>query len=73
MTQLRLVWSCKPSGISLLATKRKPAKCARLPIASSRLPSLLKKFERLQREKPVAAAVIERWVDQALADLDAAG
>jgi hypothetical protein len=29
----------------------------------------LKKFEKLQKERPVAAAVIERWVDQALADL----
>ncbi len=69
MTQLRLVWSYKNSVPSSPGTKKKPAKCERLPTASAKSRSLLKKFERLQKERPVAAAVIERWVDQSLADL----
>lgn len=69
MTELRLVWSCKSSGGASPVTRPKPAKCGLSPTASPKSPSLLKKFEKLQKERPVAAAVIERWVDQALADL----
>ncbi len=69
MKQLRLVWSCKNFETLSLGTKKKPAKCERPRIASSRSRSLLKRFEKLQSANPTAAAVIEKWVDQALADL----
>lgn len=67
MTQLRLVWSSTSSETSLPATTKKFAKCARLRTTSSTRPSLWKKFERLQKENPIAAVMIEKLVDKALA------
>ena len=66
MTQLRLVWSFNGSQISLLDTKKKPAKCLQLRTTCTKSQRAWKKFERLQRERPIAAAVIERLVDKAL-------
>lgn len=66
MTQLRIVWSSNGSDLSLPGTKRKPAKCGLRPTPSSKSPSVSRKFARLQRQNPTAAAVIEKWVDQAL-------
>lgn len=71
MTQLRLAWSnSKPSEIKSLNTKKKPAKCERCSTVSGALPSLWKKFERLRQERPVAAALIERLVDDSLAEME---
>lgn len=69
MTQLRLVWSCRSSESKLPSTKRKPAKCERSGTASGVSRSLSRKFAKLQKERPVAAALVEKLVDQALADL----
>jgi hypothetical protein len=68
MTQLKLVWSCKSSKIASLVTKKKPAKCERCSTASGVSRSLSRKFAKLQKERPIAAALIERLVDDALAD-----
>jgi len=70
MTQLRLVWSCKNLENASPGTKKKLAKCGPSGTHSERSLSILKKFERLHRERPHAAAMVERLVDQALADLD---
>lgn len=66
MSQLRLVWSSNNSESALPDTTNRFAKCERLRTTSSRLPLLLKKFERLQREQPIAAVMIEKLVDKAL-------
>ena len=68
MNQLRLVWNCNASPSLLHATKKRHAKCGLSLTPSGESLSLLRKFERLQQERPVAAAVIERLVDQALAN-----
>lgn len=68
MTQLRLVWSSNIlDNVSPNTTKRF-AKCDRLRTTSSPPPSLWRKFERLQREQPLAAVMIERLVDKALVE-----
>lgn len=68
MSQLRLVWNSTDSEILSPSTKKKPAKCVRLQTASSASRSLLKRLEKLHTTNPTAFAVIERWVDQTLAD-----
>lgn len=68
MNQLRLAWSCNSLELSSNGTRKKPAKCGLSSTPSGKSHSLLKKFERLQRERPHAAAVIERLVDQTLAE-----
>lgn len=66
MSQLRLVWNCNNSENPSANTTRKFAKCERLPTTSSTQLSLSKKLERLRREQPIAAIMIEKLVDKAL-------
>lgn len=68
MPQLRLVWSSNACKTSLPATKPKPVKCGLRSTPSSKSLSVSKKFARLRAQNPTAAAVIEKWVDQALED-----
>jgi len=70
MSQLRLVWNSHDSNLSLLDTKPKPAKCCRSRTPSMRSQQLLKKLDRLMKERPIAFAVLEKRVDKAIALLD---
>lgn len=69
MRQLRLVWSCNNFEPASRSTKKRQAKCSRLRTNSSTRLSLSKKCARLEIENPAAAAVIERLVNRALAEL----
>lgn len=69
MTQLRLAWSSNHLENVSPSTTKRFAKCEHSRTTSSKPRSLLNKFEKLQREHPIAAVMIERLVDKALIEL----
>lgn len=70
MSQLRLVASQNSNGSSR-TTNLGLVKCRMLPaVSSSSLPSVALKSARLHALRPRAAAVIEKLVDDLLAELE---
>jgi len=68
MSQLRLVVSQKSNPSSPLSGLDS-VKCKMLRADSTRLPSLAKKAARLQALRPVAADLLEKLVDDLLAEV----